>query len=195
MFSMSTSSSAFICFLWTCLCARSSFFTAEPFPTFFTPLHFMYLCVPFQILSSIEFLFANNTVWFNVLLRVFLQEVLIWLSNKTLVANKTWWTVPNMLPLVVLLKIVFVHCRVFTRCALMQCNFVCHMLVGVVLFKFCVCLEFLHAYIAFKKLGCIVQVFHVSWNWARRQFFGAIFAFLLFNTFHFHFSVWCVEQT
>lgn len=113
-----------ICFLFVGLSVRSELFlAAEPFSTFFTPLHFMYLCVPFHVLSGIEFLLTNNTDRFNVLLHVFLQEVLIWLSHKTFVANKTCWTVPHMLPLDVLLKIVFVHCCVFTRCARMHWNF------------------------------------------------------------------------
>ena len=157
-----------ICFLFVGLSVRSELFlAAEPFSTFFTPLHFMYLCVPFHVLSGIEFLLTNNTDRFNVLLHVFLQEVLIWLSHKTFVANKTCWTVPHML----MCCLVFVHCCVFTRCARMHWNFVCNMFFGVVLLKFGVGLEFLHAHITFKKLGCIVQVFHMPCDWARCQFF------------------------
>ena len=55
------------------LSVKSEFFGAtEPFPAFFTSLYFVDFDVPFQILLSIKFPFANNTDWFNVLLHVLL---------------------------------------------------------------------------------------------------------------------------
>ena len=108
------------------------FGATKPFPTFFTSLYFMYFDVPFQILPCIKFLFANNTDGFNVLLHVCCPSA-------------------HMLPFDVLLKIVFVHCWVVTRAALMHWNYVCHMFVCVVFFKFNVFLEFLLANITFKR--------------------------------------------
>ena len=102
--SMSTSSSStFLFFLWTCVCDLNSFLLLNHFP------HSSHL--------------SNG---FNVLLHVFLQQVLIRLSYVTFVANKICCLAPQMLPLDVLLKIVFVLCWVFTRCALMQWKCVCH---------------------------------------------------------------------
>ena len=103
------------CFVWFKL-----FFAAKPHSTFFTPLYFVYLCVPFQCFPWVECLLAHHTYRFYVFLHVFCKKVLISLPFETFVTNKTAGIVPHMLSFHVITQIIFVHGVVLTRWALMQ---------------------------------------------------------------------------